>query len=336
MLNSNTIKSCTLILFLVVVLGVFIGLSMCSIMHSPRETFVSQCSSNPVKKCVRVISSDAPLNESPREETSLTSNEPDTPGSIIMVSQNGNENDTATSATSSTCPVKKKTRSTTQGCPKSVYCPPCPKCPKPCPRLCPDMSKYVLKTSVPPCPETQVDMDVYMLKSKCKTPDMSKYVLKSSLPSYKTPPCPPCICKCSPGEAQVSDTESTKTNDTNTNALSNLFDFSNGSDDDDLESTSSLTANDDKDNTGKKPTDGVEDMNNNMDASHEDKNSLSKRTGTSLFDSHNDMFGSSGVLGDANMSAWNDGGSSDFGASISASSNLISSCNASPNMKKDS
>lgn len=81
-------------------------------------------------------------------------------------------------------------------CPKPVYCPPCPKCPPPCPRMCPDLSKYVLKTSIPPCPEAQVDLTKYMLKSDCKQPDMSKYVLKTSVPSFKCPPCPPCICKC--------------------------------------------------------------------------------------------------------------------------------------------
>ena len=81
-------------------------------------------------------------------------------------------------------------------CPKPVYCPPCPKCPPPCPRMCPDLSKYVLKTSIPPCPEAKVDKDIYMLKSQCKQPDMSKYVLKTSVPSFKSTPCPPCICKC--------------------------------------------------------------------------------------------------------------------------------------------
>ena len=35
-----------------------------------------------------------------------------------------------------------------------------------------------------------------MLRSECKQPDMSKYVLKTSVPSFKCPPCPPCICKC--------------------------------------------------------------------------------------------------------------------------------------------
>ena len=81
-------------------------------------------------------------------------------------------------------------------CPKPVYCPPCPKCPPPCPRMCPDLSKYVLKTSIPPCPEAQVDLTKYMLRSECKQPDMSKYVLKTSVPSFKCPLCPPCICKC--------------------------------------------------------------------------------------------------------------------------------------------
>lgn len=55
-------------------------------------------------------------------------------------------------------------------------------CPSPCPEM-PDMSKYILKSSIPPCP---------------KLPDMSKYVLKSSIPKCepcdkrKMPPCPPC------------------------------------------------------------------------------------------------------------------------------------------------
>ena len=73
-----------------------------------------------------------------------------------------------------------------------------------CPPM-PDMSKYVLKSSIPPCP-TCPDMENYMLKSECPpVPDMSQYVLKSSIP--KTEPiiidtsadvaskcgdCPPC------------------------------------------------------------------------------------------------------------------------------------------------
>jgi hypothetical protein len=50
-----------------------------------------------------------------------------------------------------------------------------------CPAL-PDMSKYVLKTTVPPCPRLP-DMSQYMLKTECPpSPDLSKYVLKSSIP----------------------------------------------------------------------------------------------------------------------------------------------------------
>lgn len=84
-----------------------------------------------------------------------------------------------------------------------------------CPPM-PDMSKYVLKSSIPPpinCP----DMSQYMLKTECPpAPDMSKYVLKSSIPppqpiiidSSKVgkecgecPPCPRPRCpdvKCPP------------------------------------------------------------------------------------------------------------------------------------------
>jgi hypothetical protein len=61
------------------------------------------------------------------------------------------------------------------------------RCPAP-----PDMSKYVLKSSVPPCPPMP-DMSKYMLKTECPPlPDMSKYVLKSSVPK-----CPPCVAGCS-------------------------------------------------------------------------------------------------------------------------------------------
>ena len=81
-------------------------------------------------------------------------------------------------------------------CPKPVYCPPCPKCPATCPSMCPDLSKYVLKSSIPPCPESKVDPELYMLRSECKQPDLTKYMLKSSLPNFKCPTCPPCICKC--------------------------------------------------------------------------------------------------------------------------------------------
>lgn len=46
----------------------------------------------------------------------------------------------------------------------------------------PDLSKYVLKSSIPPCPSCP-DMSLYMLKTECPpVPDLSKYVLKSSVP----------------------------------------------------------------------------------------------------------------------------------------------------------
>jgi hypothetical protein len=74
-------------------------------------------------------------------------------------------------------------------------CPPCRE---------PDMSKFVLKSSVPPCPSCP-DMSQYMLKTECPpTPDLSNYVLKSSIPKNqpiiidtsceKRPcgECPPC------------------------------------------------------------------------------------------------------------------------------------------------
>jgi len=90
----------------------------------------------------------------------------------------------------------------------------CPDCGKPapctehpassCPPM-PDLSKYVLKTSIPPCPAAP-DMNNYMLKSECPpVPDLSQYVLKSSVPTQqpiiidtsedrksKCGDCPPC------------------------------------------------------------------------------------------------------------------------------------------------
>jgi len=55
-----------------------------------------------------------------------------------------------------------------------------------------DLSKYVLRSTVPPCPALP-DMSRYMLKTECPSqPDMSKYVLKASVPK-----CPPCISTCS-------------------------------------------------------------------------------------------------------------------------------------------
>jgi hypothetical protein len=53
----------------------------------------------------------------------------------------------------------------------------CPMCPP-----YPDMSKYILKSSIPPAP-TCPDMSQYMLKTECPpVPDLSQYVLKSSVP----------------------------------------------------------------------------------------------------------------------------------------------------------
>ena len=80
----------------------------------------------------------------------------------------------------------------------------------------PDMSKYVLKTTIPPCPQSP-DMSEYMLKSECPpVPDLSRYILKSSIPKPQPiiidsssckrecgdcPPCPRPRCpevKCPP------------------------------------------------------------------------------------------------------------------------------------------
>lgn len=73
-----------------------------------------------------------------------------------------------------------------------------------CPPM-PDMSKYVLKSSIPPCPQCP-DLSLYMLKTECPpTPDLSQYVLKASIPKpqpiiidtskdhdKKCGDCPPC------------------------------------------------------------------------------------------------------------------------------------------------
>jgi hypothetical protein len=86
-------------------------------------------------------------------------------------------------------------------------CPPCRE---------PDLSKYVLKTTIPPCPPIP-DLSKYMLKTECPAvPDLSNYVLKSSVPkpqpiimdcskcnkpSGECPPCPRPRCpeiKCAP------------------------------------------------------------------------------------------------------------------------------------------
>ena len=103
------------------------------------------------------------------------------------------------------------------GCPSPrPVCPPCPPCREP------DLSKYVLKSTIPPCP-SQPDLSKYMLKTECPpVPDLSNYVLKSSVPKPQPilldcskcnkpkgecPPCPRPRCpevkcpeptKCSP------------------------------------------------------------------------------------------------------------------------------------------
>lgn len=98
-------------------------------------------------------------------------------------------------------------------CPKPKPRPICPACPE-CKQ--PDMSKYVLKSSIPPCPAVP-DMSNYILKSECPpVPDLSNYVLKSSVPKQnpvildcskcqkpkgECPPCPRARCpdvKCPP------------------------------------------------------------------------------------------------------------------------------------------
>ena len=65
-------------------------------------------------------------------------------------------------------------------------CPACPECKQP------DMSKFVLKSSIPPCPAVP-DMSNYILKSECPpVPELSNYVLKSSIPKQN-----PIILDCS-------------------------------------------------------------------------------------------------------------------------------------------
>lgn len=65
-------------------------------------------------------------------------------------------------------------------------CPACPDCKQP------DMSKYVLKSSIPPCPAVP-DLSNYILKSECPpVPDLSNYVLKSSVPKQQ-----PVLLDCS-------------------------------------------------------------------------------------------------------------------------------------------
>lgn len=73
------------------------------------------------------------------------------------------------------------------GCNSSrPMCPPCPPCREP------DLSKYVLKSTIPPCP-AMPDLSKYMLKTECPpVPDLSNYVLKSSIPKQQ-----PVLLDCS-------------------------------------------------------------------------------------------------------------------------------------------
>lgn len=77
-------------------------------------------------------------------------------------------------------PCPKQTRVTEEEEKHEKKCDPRKICPS---NLCPDLSKFVLKSSVKPCP--MVDFDLYMKKNECKVPDMSRYVLKSTVPSFQ-------------------------------------------------------------------------------------------------------------------------------------------------------
>lgn len=275
---------CVVAVFIVVVVGVFVGLTLCASLHPTpvHEPFgtgptCSATSANATPKCVRVVSTTPP---SPSPTIVVTTTPAPSSNAEASNSSSANANAQKTPSSSSCAPPASKKKA----CPKAVYCPPCPKCPPPCPRMCPDMSKYVLKTSIPPCPEPKVDRDVYMLKSKCKQPDMSKYVLKSSLPSYKAPPCPPCVCKYEPNTS--SPTTTTTTSDTRINAPTSPS------------SSDSPTV----DENGPPPV----------------RKSASK-----------DLFGGDGLLGNSNMSAWNDTGATGgngMGASLQEPSTITDSC----------
>lgn len=72
-----------------------------------------------------------------------------------------------------------------------IVCPPCTQ---------PDMSRYVLKTTIPPCP-SMPNMSQYMLKTECPpVPDLSKYVLKSSIPKQQPVIIDNSACKKEAGE----------------------------------------------------------------------------------------------------------------------------------------
>lgn len=83
--------------------------------------------------------------------------------------------------------IKKEGFQSSSGSPVCSNCGndyPCDKCDESsalCPPM-PDLTKYILKTSIPPCP-TCPDMSMYMLKTECPPAvDLSQYMLKSSIP----------------------------------------------------------------------------------------------------------------------------------------------------------
>ena len=268
----------------VVLVGVFLGMTTCAYMHPSRthEPFTSPTCTSAAKgvtapKCIRVVSTSPAL-----PPAAPAAKPPPVPPPVSQTT-------TPSSRSASCAPPNRKTAA----CPKAVYCPPCPKCPAACPRMCPDMSKYVLKTSIPPCPEPKVDREVYMLKSECKQPDMSKYVLKSSLPSYKAPPCPPCVCKYEPDRGIASPSSSSPSTQSPV-ATANAPQ---------LPQTTNVTT--------AAPAKGKD-------------NDESPQAGVSK-----DLFGGDGLLGDSNMSAWNDTGATGgngMGASLGESSTITESC----------
>lgn len=109
----------------------------------------------------------------------------------ILLGRNKTEGFTDSSACPPTKPVKPEPP-VCNGCNKPWPCP----CPKPQP-MCtpckqPDMSKYVLKATVPACPKCP-DLTDYIKKSEIPpVPDLSKYVLRSSIPKQQ-----PVILDCS-------------------------------------------------------------------------------------------------------------------------------------------
>jgi len=73
----------------------------------------------------------------------------------------------------SDCTCQKAATDAINAAASAAVCPPCRE---------QDMSKYVLRSSVPPCPPMP-DLSKYMLKTECPpVPDLSNYVLKSSIP----------------------------------------------------------------------------------------------------------------------------------------------------------